>query len=48
MELNDNKLKLYGLSVVNGCQSLNTFQSCSETIKKLDEKYVLFRFYEIP
>lgn len=48
MELNDNKLKLYGLSVVNGCQSLNTIQSCSETVKKLDETYVLFRFYEIP
>lgn len=49
MELNDNKqLKLYGLSVVNGCQSLNTIQSCSETVKKLDETFVLFRFYEIP
>ncbi len=48
MELDDNKLKLYGLSVVNGCQSLNTIQSCSETVKKLDETYVLFRFYEIP
>lgn len=48
MELNENKLKLYGLSVVNGCQSLNTIQTCSETVKKLDETYVLFRFYEIP
>ncbi|MBK8807153.1 MAG: AIPR family protein [Bacteroidales bacterium] len=48
MELNDNKLKLYGLSVVNGCQSLNTIQSCSETAKKLDDTFVLFRFYEIP
>lgn len=48
MELNENKLKLYGLSVVNGCQSLNTIQSCSETVKKLDETFVLFRFYEIP
>jgi hypothetical protein len=42
------KLKLYGLSVVNGCQSLNTILSCSETAKKIDETYVLFRFYEIP
>lgn len=48
LELNDNKLKLYGLSVVNGCQSLNTIQSCSETAKKLDDTFVLFRFYEIP
>jgi hypothetical protein len=48
MELNENKLKLYGLSIVNGCQSLNTILSCSETVKKLDETFVLFRFYEIP
>jgi len=48
LELNDNKLKLYGLSVVNGCQSLNTIQSCSETAKKLYDTFVLFRFYEIP
>lgn len=48
LELEGDKLKLYGLSVVNGCQSLNTIQSCSETAKKLDETFVLFRFYEIP
>ena len=48
MDLENNKLKMYGLSVVNGCQSLNTIQSCSETVKKLEETYVLFRFYEIP
>jgi hypothetical protein len=49
MELSeDNKLKLYGLSVVNGCQSLNTILSCSEVVKELDETFVLFRFYEIP
>lgn len=36
-----------GLSVVNGCQSLNTILSCSETVKKLDETFVMFRFYEI-
>src|SRR5690606_29839790 len=48
MDLENNELKMYGLSVVNGCQSLNTIQSCSETVKKLEETYVLFRFYEIP
>ena len=48
LEVSDSKLKLHGLSVVNGCQSLNTILSCSETAKKLDETYVLFRFYEIP
>lgn len=40
--------KLYGLNVVNGCQSLNTILSCSENVRKRDDAYVLFRFYEIP
>jgi len=44
----DKKLALKGLSVVNGCQSLNTIDSCSEQVKNLDDTYVLFRFYEIP
>lgn len=48
LEVSENKLKLYGLSVVNGCQSLNTILSCSETAKKLTDTHVLFRFYEIP
>ena len=41
-------LKLVGLSVVNGCQSLNTILNCSERVKQLADTYVLFRFYEIP
>jgi hypothetical protein len=49
MELGDGrKLTLRGLSVVNGCQSLNTILSCSEQVKRLDDAYVMFRFYEIP
>lgn len=48
LELQDHKLKLNGLTVVNGCQSLNTIISCSERIKTLDDTFVLFRFYEIP
>jgi AIPR protein len=48
MELKDDMLKLRGLSVVNGCQSLNTILTCSETVKKLDNAFLLFRFYEIP
>ena len=48
MELNDKTLSLYGLSVVNGCQSLNTILSCSETVKKVDDSFILARFYEIP
>jgi hypothetical protein len=48
MRITDSKLELRGLSVVNGCQSLNTILSCSEHVKTLDDTYVLFRFYEIP
>jgi len=48
MELNGNRLILKGLSVVNGCQSLNTILACSERVKELEETYIMFRFYEIP
>ncbi len=48
MELDNGKLIVHGVSVVNGCQSLNTILSCSEVVKKRDDAYVLFRFYEIP
>lgn len=48
MQLNGNILDLRGLNVVNGCQSLNTILNCSETVRKLDDTFVLFRFYEIP
>ena len=48
LKIENNNLKLHGLSVVNGCQSLNTIFSCSEKVKTLDDTYILFRFYEIP
>ncbi|MBI4095709.1 MAG: AIPR family protein [DPANN group archaeon] len=48
LKLEGNKLTLSGLSVVNGCQSLNTILSCSEQVKKLQDTFILFRFYEIP
>jgi hypothetical protein len=48
MQLDGDTLTLRGLSVVNGCQSLNTILSCSETVKKLDDAFILLRFYEIP
>jgi hypothetical protein len=35
------------LNVVNGCQSLSTIFSCSESVRKADDAYVMFRFYEI-
>lgn len=47
-ETGEGSIKLHGLSVVNGCQSLNTILDCSETVKQKDEAYVLVRFYEIP
>lgn len=46
-EVNDS-LVLHGLSVVNGCQSLNTILSCSERVRELEDTFILFRFYEIP
>jgi len=48
MEIKDSKLYLHGVSVVNGCQSLNTILSCSERVKTLTDTSLLFRFYEIP
>lgn len=48
IEIIDNTLSLHGLSVVNGCQSLNTILSCSEKVKELEDTFILFRFYEIP
>lgn len=48
MDMEGTTLSLSGLSIVNGCQSLNTILSCSETVKKVDDAFILFRFYEIP
>lgn len=48
MRINDKNVEFQGLSVVNGCQSLNTILSCSEQVKKQDDTYIMFRFYEIP
>jgi hypothetical protein len=48
LQLDENRLDVYGLSIVNGCQSLNTILSCSERVKDLDDTYIMFRFYEIP
>jgi hypothetical protein len=42
------QITLKGLSVVNGCQSLNTILSCSEKVKELENVFIMFRFYEIP
>ena len=48
MSLTDESLEMRGLSVVNGCQSLNAIVDCSESVKKLDDTFIMCRFYEIP
>lgn len=48
LSLNNNKLKLHGLSVVNGCQSITTILNCSEKVKQLDDTYILFGFMKSP
>lgn len=47
MTIHNNILSVKELNVVNGCQSLSTMFSCSESAKKADDAYVMFRFYEI-
>jgi hypothetical protein len=48
LDSTNHQLKLDGLGVVNGCQSLTTILSCSERVKALPDARVLVRFYEIP
>lgn len=48
MSIHDNILSVKELNVVNGCQSLSTMFSCSESVKKAKDAYVMFRLYEIP
>ena len=47
MTIRDGMLSVKELNVVNGCQSLSTIFSCSESAKRADDAYILFRFYEI-
>lgn len=47
MSIHDHVLSVKELNVVNGCQSLSTIYSCSESAKKADNSYIMFRFYEI-
>lgn len=45
--IKDNLLSVKDLNVVNGCQSLSTIYSCSESIRNQSSGYIMFRFYEI-
>lgn len=47
MSIYENLLSVKELNVVNGCQSLSTIFSCSESAKKATDAYIMFRFYEI-
>lgn len=47
MSIHDGILSVKELNVVNGCQSLSTIFSASESAKKAENAYIMFRFYEI-
>lgn len=47
ISIHNNILSVKELNVVNGCQSLSTMFSCSESVKNANDAYVMFRFYEI-
>lgn len=47
IKINDGIMSVRELNVVNGCQSLNTIFSCSESVRNATDAYVMFRFYEI-
>jgi hypothetical protein len=47
IKINGNTMAVKELNVVNGCQSLNTIYSCSESVRKASDAYIMFRFYEI-
>lgn len=47
MSIHDGILSVKELNIVNGCQSLSTVFSCSESAKKANSAYIMFRFYEI-
>ena len=47
IKIDGNTMAVKELNVVNGCQSLNTIYSCSESVRKASDAYIMFRFYEI-
>lgn len=47
IKINDVTMSVKELNVVNGCQSLSTIFSCSESVRNVSDAYVMFRFYEI-
>ena len=47
IKIDDETMSVKELNVVNGCQSLSTIFSCSESVRNASNAYVMFRFYEI-
>ena len=47
IKIADGTMSVKELNVVNGCQSLSTIFNCSESIRKVNDAYIMFRFYEI-
>ena len=47
IHIHNNVLSIKELNVVNGCQSLSTIFSCSESVRNAKDAYIMFRFYEI-
>lgn len=47
IKIEGNTMSVKELNVVNGCQSLNTIFNCSESVRKVSDAYIMFRFYEI-
>lgn len=47
LQVTTDTISAHELNVVNGCQSLSTIFNCSEAVKKAEDAYIMFRFYEI-
>ncbi|MGB5824541.1 MAG: AIPR family protein [Proteocatella sp.] len=47
IRIDGNNISVKELNIVNGCQSLSTIFSCSESVRNASDAYVMFRFYEI-
>lgn len=47
LKISDNLLSVKELNIVNGCQSLSTIFSCSESVRNTEDAYIMFKFYEI-
>lgn len=47
IKISDETMSVKELNVVNGCQSLSTIFNCSESVRNVNDAYIMFRFYEI-